>query len=353
MLDQAPLAGEGLHVEQVHEMAMRIAENIRTVILGKDAAIDLLIAALFAGRHVLVEDVPGTGKTTLVKALAVSTGASFSRLQFTPDLLPADVTGTNVWDQKESDFRFVPGPVFSHMVLADEINRASPKTQSSLLESMEERQVTVDGVSRPLPEPFLVLATENPVEYEGTFPLPEAELDRFGIRLNLGYPDFDQELALLDRFYGSDPLDHVSRVTTPEAVVAAQHVVREIYVSAEVRAYLVHIVRATREHSEVQLGASPRATVALGAMARAVAACAGRTYVLPDDVKRLAVPVLAHRLLLRPEARWGTQQAPELVEEIVAETAQPDVSRGKTLRALGDELGLRSLGLRRSRPAEV
>ncbi|MDI3297922.1 MAG: MoxR family ATPase [Bacillota bacterium] len=314
-------------IPDVRDLAARVTANVERVILGKRRAIELLLTALLADRHVLIEDVPGTGKTMMVKALAVSLGASFARLQFTPDLLPSDVTGTSVWDPHRGEFRFEPGPVFHQIVLADEINRASPKTQSSLLECMEERQVSVDGVTRPLPRPFLVLATENPVDFEGTYPLPEAQLDRFGLRLQIGYPAPEEEVRLLDRLHGDEPLRTLGQVATPEEVLAAQERVREVYVDPALRAYLIDVIAATRSHPEVQLGASPRAAVALAALARARASLMGRDYVLPEDVKALAEPALGHRLILRPEARWQQVTPESVIRDVLARTPLPDQVR--------------------------
>ena len=314
-------------VSEVAELGQRLARAIGGVLVGKASKVTLLLCALLARRHVLLEDVPGTGKTTLVKALAQATGASFARLQFTPDLLPSDVTGFNAYDPRTGEFRFREGPLFRQLLLVDEINRASPKTQSALLECMEERQVSVDGVTYRLPEPFLVLATQNPVEYEGTFPLPEAQLDRFGLKLALGYPGREDEVALLDRFLADDPLTALQPACGVPEVLAAQAASRAVHVDASVKQYAVDLCIATRRHAEVALGASPRATLALVALAQAHAALAGRDYVLPDDVKTIAPSCLPHRVLLAPAARWREQTADAVVGGVLRSVAAPAAPR--------------------------
>jgi MoxR-like ATPase len=294
-----------------------VRENIRKVIVGKNEVIDLALVALLCEGHVLLEDVPGTGKTTLAKAIAASLGCSFSRIQFTPDLLPSDVTGIYYFNQKSQEFEYRPGPIMTQVVLADEINRATPRTQSALLEAMQERQVTVDIETKQLPRPFLVLATQNPIELEGTFPLPEAQVDRFIMRLSVGYPSEEHENDILLRFERENPLDTLEPVVDPETVRAMQREVRTIRVEQTVREYVVKVARATREHEEVDLGASPRGTMALYHTCQALSALRGRNYVLPDDVKFLAPHVLTHRILISPQTRLRGRRPDEVVAEIV------------------------------------
>ena len=307
----------------IQQLARRLRANVQTVIVGKDDVIDLAMAAVVCEGHILMEDVPGIGKTTLARALAASLGCSFQRIQFTPDLLPSDVTGINWFNQKTQTFEFRPGPLMGQVVLADEINRATPRTQSALLEAMQERQVTVDGVTRPLPRPFLVLATQNPVELEGTFPLPEAQLDRFLLRLTIGYPSAQEEAEILERFGAGDPLLGLQAVTSPEEILAAQQARRSIRVEHSVRDYVIAIVAATRRHPEIALGASPRASLGIYQAAQAWAGIAGRDFVLPDDVKRIAPAVLIHRLMIAPQAQLRGQQLDDLVAGIIERVPVP------------------------------
>ena len=295
----------------------RITKNISRVIVGKQGTIELLLVALLAEGHVLLEDVPGVAKTLLAKSLAKSIGGSFNRVQFTPDLLPADITGFNIYDQKTGRFEFHAGPVITNVLLADEINRTIPRTQSSLLECMEERQVTVDGQTHHLPAPFFVMATQNPIELEGTFPLPEAQLDRFLLKTRIGYPDRYEEIRILERFRESDPLEQLNAVATPADITALQQARRGILVSEPVRDYIADMVRATRDHPAIRFGASPRGSLGLMRTAQALATLRGRAYILPDEVKYLARPVLAHRLILKEEERLRGESADRLIEELI------------------------------------
>ncbi|HLY67579.1 MAG TPA: MoxR family ATPase [Chloroflexota bacterium] len=300
-----------------------LLDNIEQVIVGKREVARLLLVALLCEGHVLLEDVPGVGKTLLAKTLAASLNCSFRRLQFTPDMLPGDITGSHVFNQHTADFEFRPGPVFANVLLADEINRATPRTQSALLEAMEERQVSVDGVTMPLPRPFVVAATQNPIELEGTFPLPEAQLDRFLLKVNVGYPDEDEEARILLRFAASDPLPDVHGVVDSEQLQAWQRQRGDVRVADDVRTYLLRLVRATRGHADLELGASPRASLALYRACQAWAVVEGRDYVIPDDVKRLAAPVLTHRLILSASARLRGASAEAVVERLTQEMPVP------------------------------
>ncbi len=313
---------EALH-PPIAATAARLRENIQKVIIGKDEVIDLTLIAMLCEGHLLLEDVPGTGKTTLAKTIAASLGCSFRRVQFTPDLLPSDVTGIYYFNQRTSEFEFRPGPVMAQIVLADEINRATPRTQSALLEAMQERQVTVDIATHALPRPFLVMATQNPIELEGTFPLPEAQLDRFLMKVALGYPDADDESAMLLRFEREDPLDTLTSVVGPDDILAMQSDVRQVRVEESVRHYIVGVCRATRQHDDILLGASPRATMALYRVCQARAAIAGREFVIPDDVKAMSAHVLTHRLVVNPQTRLRGRTPEDVVREVVATVPVP------------------------------
>jgi len=300
-----------------------VLRNVEGVIVGKRDEVELALIALACQGHLLIEDVPGVGKTVLAKSLARSIGCLFKRIQFTPDLLPSDVTGVSIYNQKTGEFEYRPGPVIAQVVLADEINRATPKTQASLLEAMEERQVTVDGTTYKMPRPFMVLATQNPIEYEGTFPLPEAQLDRFMLRLKLGYPARDDEVIILDRQQYSHPVEALEQVTSSDDLLAAQAEVRQVHVSAELRQYIVDLSTATRGHPDVYLGASPRGSLALFRAAQARALLRGRDYAIPDDVKALAESALAHRLIVNPSARVRGVGASEILAEILRAAPVP------------------------------
>jgi MoxR-like ATPase len=313
----------------IKSVADRIIANVEKVIIGKSAEVQLTLVGLLCQGHLLIEDVPGVGKTMLAKALARSIGTSFNRIQFTPDMLPSDVTGVSIFNQQTRQFEFRPGPIMAQIVLADEINRATPKTQAALLEAMEEKQVTVDGITHKLPAPFMVLATQNPIEYEGTFPLPEAQLDRFLLRLSLGYPTAANELDMLDRQQYAHPIDKLEQVVSVDELLAAQTAVRSVHVESAIKTYLIEIVTQTRKHPDVYLGASPRGSLSLFRTAQARAALHGRDYIIPDDIKALADAALAHRVIIGPAARIKDVSTRSVIRDILASVPVPG---GTTLR---------------------
>ncbi|HEY8739465.1 MAG TPA: MoxR family ATPase [Candidatus Dormibacteraeota bacterium] len=317
-------------VERAAKLMRAIARNVELVIVGKGEQVRLGVLCLMARGHALIEDVPGVGKTTLAKALAASIGGRFERIQFTPDLLPSDVLGVNIFDPGKGGFHFRPGPVFTNVLLADEINRATPKTQSALLEGMEERQVTLDGVTHPVPSPFIVLATQNPVEFSGTFPLPEAQLDRFSARVSLGYLTPPAEVEMLGRFDHGSPLDGLAAITGDEALREAQEAISTVHVSREVKEYVVALVGASRSHPDLSLGASPRASLALVRLGQALAAEQGRDFVQPDDIKLLAEPVLAHRLVFKPSAEMRGIDRGQLLADLIDSVSVPQGGRRPT-----------------------
>jgi MoxR-like ATPase len=304
-------------MEQVRAVADRITENVERVIIGKRNEVQLTVIGLLTQGHMLIEDVPGVGKTMLAKSLSRSIGCSFKRIQFTPDMLPSDVTGVSVFNQKTREFEFRPGPIHAQIVVTDEINRATPKTQAALLEAMEERQVTVDGTTYPMERPFLVLATQNPIEYEGTFPLPEAQLDRFLLRISLGYPEKDDEIRVLDSQQYQHPVDQIEQVVSVGELIEMQERIKDVYVDPLIKSYIVELVRQTRRHPDVYLGASPRGSLALYHAGQARAAVLSRDYVIPDDIKALASAALAHRIIIGPAARIKDVDARSVVQEII------------------------------------
>ncbi len=313
-------------MEKVLAVTRPLIENVERVVMGKRQVIELVAIGLLSQGHMLIEDVPGVGKTMLARALAKSLGCTFRRIQFTPDMLPTDVTGVSIFNQKTREFEFRPGPIMAQIVLTDEINRATPKTQSALLEAMQELQVTVDGVTYPLPQPFLLMATQNPIEYEGTFPLPEAQLDRFLMRVQLGYPDPNDEVTILDSQQYAHPLTKIEQVVDVEALTAAQEKLKDVYVDPLVKRYIVDIVNQTRRHNDIYLGASPRGSLALYRVGQARAAMMGRDYVIPDDIKALTAPVLAHRLIVSPSARLRDVTGEVVIREILSTLPVPGAS---------------------------
>lgn len=307
----------------VHETSKKIIANVERCIVGKRKQLVLSLVSWFSGGHILLEDVPGVAKTMLARALAGSVGGRFKRIQCTPDLLPGDITGSSIFNQKTTEFEFRPGPVFANILLADEINRTTPRAQSALLEAMAESSVTVDGKTHRLPPPFLVIATQNPVDHEGTFPLPEAQLDRFFMKFTLGYPSMEEELRMLQLLEGEHPIDTLTPVASVEELLEAQRLVKQVYVDPKVRQYMLQIVHETRAHSDLALGGGPRSTIALFRAAQAMAAIRGRSFVQPDDVKRILGPVMSHRLILRPESRLRRLNADQVLDGIISEIAVP------------------------------
>ena len=310
-------------MEIIQSLAERIIENVEKVIIGKHESVQLTLLALICQGHVLIEDVPGVGKTMLARATAKSVGCAFKRIQFTPDLLPSDVTGISMFNQKTQEFEFRPGPIIAQIVLADEINRATPKTQSALLEAMEERQVTVDGVTHRMPKPFMVMATQNPIEYEGTYPLPEAQLDRFMLRISLGHPSPEDEIKILDSQQIIHPVETISQVATAQEMLQAQDDVKKIHLDPSIKEYIVTLVNTTRTHPDVYLGASPRGSLGLYRTGQALAAIEGRDYVIPDDIKRLTEVTLAHRIIVSPSARIRNVDSRAILEEVLQSVPVP------------------------------
>lgn len=308
---------------EVQTFTEKIINNIEKVIVGKRRPVELAIISLLCQGHLLIEDVPGVGKTVLARSLAKSLGCVFSRIQFTPDMLPSDVTGVSIYNQISAQFEFRPGPIMAQIVLSDEINRATPKTQAALLEAMEERQVTVDGITHTLPRPFMVMATQNPIEYEGTFPLPEAQLDRFLIRLKLGYPDLNDEINILERQQFQHPVTDLAQVAQADELMAAQEAIKSIHVSQAVKRYIVELTRQTRQHADVYLGSSPRGSLALFRTGQARAAIDGRDFVLPDDIKALVKPALSHRVILGPAARLRDLSTEQILDEVISRVPVP------------------------------
>ncbi len=310
-------------LERAREIAQRIIDNVKKVIIGKDTAVELGVLTLMCQGHALIEDVPGVGKTMLARSIAVSSGSEFKRIQFTPDLLPSDITGVSIYNQKTGEFEFRAGPIISQIVLADEINRATPKTQSALLEAMDEHQVTVEGITHLIPRPFLVMATQNPIEYEGTFPLPEAQLDRFLLMITLGYPSTEEELAIVEGQEMNHPIDSLQAVTTDKEIIELQEAVKKVYVDDLIRRYIVTITEATRDHPDVALGSSPRGSLGQFRAAQALALIRGRDFVLPDDVKELAVSMLSHRIIVSAAARMRGIHGREIISTLVGQIPVP------------------------------
>jgi MoxR-like ATPase len=304
-------------LKSVESFAEKLIGHLEKVIVGKRASLELMVLGLLSQGHILIEDVPGVGKTVMARSLAKSLGCKFNRIQFTPDMLPSDVTGVSIFNQRTRQFEFRPGPLMVQIILADEINRATPKTQSALLEGMEEKQITVDGVTHPLPKPFMVMATQNPIEYEGTFPLPEAQLDRFLMRIRLGYPSLSDEIKVLERLQYKHPLDELAQIISVDELLEIQEIIKTVYLAPSIKRYIIELVRQTRNHSDIYLGSSPRGGLGLFRTSQARAAIYGRHYVLPDDIKALSLPVLTHRVVINPAARLQNLTADEIIQEIV------------------------------------
>ncbi len=319
-------------LDQAREVAHKMAENVKRVIVGKNNAVELGVIALVCQGHALIEDVPGVGKTMLARSIARSAGCEFKRIRFTPDLLPTDVTGVSIYNQKNGDFEFRAGPIIAQMVLADEITRATPKTQSALLEAMEERQVTVEGVTHEVPRPFMVMATQNPIEYEGTFPLPEAQLDRFVLMIRLGYPTTEEELDIIENQILAHPIDSLEPVTSPAEIIEMQNAARRVYVDDLIKQYIVAITESTRDHPDISLGSSPRGSLALFRGAQAMALMRGRDYALPDDIKELAEPMMSHRIIVSAAARMRGTHAREVISGLVDQIPVPGAQAGGWLR---------------------
>lgn len=325
-------SGDNANIERVASVAEQIAQSVSQVIIGKRNEVRLAILGLLCQGHILLEDIPGVGKTMMARALAKAIGCSFSRIQFTPDMLPSDITGVSIYNQRDKEFEFRPGPIMAQIVLADEINRATPKTQSALLEAMEEKQVTVEGITHQMATPFMILATQNPIEYEGTFPLPEAQLDRFLIRIQMGYPTPDEEVTILSSQQYRHPINNLQQVISVDELLQAQEAIRRVYVADEIKHYIIDLVTASRAHSDVYLGSSPRGSLALFRTAQARAAMAGRDYVIPDDVKALAEVTLAHRIILGQSARSSTRSADITARDIVQDMLQNTPVPGASVR---------------------
>ena len=317
------MTSQAKDVEEIRDFAQTVIENVEKVIVGKRSVIEMVVTALLCEGHILIEDAPGTGKTMLARAIAITTGLEFKRMQCTPDLLPSDMTGVSVFDQKTRQFEFRPGPAFSNVLLVDEVNRATPRTQSALLEAMGEGQVTVDGVTYPLPKPFLVLATQNPIEFEGTFPLPEAQMDRFLMRLSLGYPDFTDEDTMMQMQQLAHPIESLQQAVDGNDLPRLQQQIRQVHVEESVRRYILNLVHATRDHPALALGASPRGSLALFHTSQAQAVLSGRDFVIPDDVKRVAVACLAHRMVIEPESALSGETTAGVLQELLKQTEVP------------------------------